>query len=274
VSPFPTVGRISFTKYTQPDEMIAKLATLVPGVTTAGQVEALLDSGGSTPGPLFNDIVIYDPPLTGNSTARGGVVVDDELLRACRQGRAEAGLLLWCALNIADRRLDRITRTILTDPTGRLRPGMINRTKLQDALTAEATTTGQSDFPHDDKSTTNILRLADKCGLLVPRQHGGSIIGLERTLPTRQAVPPLITMLEEKLAQHQLGAAQGASVEFALGIGANHWLNLTGEEFRAAAARTPNQAQPLSQRGPVPDELTELAEQLDRRHQVVLQGPP
>lgn len=274
MSPFPTVGKISFTKYTQPDEMIAKLAQLEPGVTTAGQVEALLDNGGSTPGPLYNDVVSYDPPLTGNSPARGGVVVDDELLRACRAGRPEAGLLLWCALNIADRRLDRITRTILTDPAGRLRPEMINRAKLQEALTAEATGTGQSDFPHDDKSTTNILRLADKCGLLVPQQHGASIIGLQRTLPTRLAVPPLVTMLGEKLAQHQLGAAEGAGVEFALGIGANHWLNLTPEEFRAAAAGQPGQARPLSQRGPLPDDLTELAEQLQRRRQVVLQGPP
>jgi len=77
---------------------------------------------------------------------------------------------------------------------------MISRTKLQEALTAEATNTGQADFPHDDKSTTNILRLADKCGLLVPQQHGASIIGLQRTLPTRQAVPPLFKMLGEKLA--------------------------------------------------------------------------
>ena len=275
MSPFPTLGKISFTKYTQPDEMIAKLATLDPGVTTAGEVEALLDSSGSTPGPLFNDIISYDPPLVSDKdSSRSGVVVDDELLRACRDGRPEAGLLLWCALNIADGRLDRITRTILTDHEGRLRPGMINRTKLQDALTAAAATTGQSDFPHDDKSTTNILRLADKCGLLVPQQHGGSVIGLERTLPTRQAVPPLITMLGEKLAQHQLGAAEGAGVDFALGVGANHWLNLTPEEFRAAATGNPGASQPPAQRGPVPDDLTELAEQLDRRHQVVLQGPP
>lgn len=77
---------------------------------------------------------------------------------------------------------------------------MISRTKLQEALTAEATNTGQADFPHDDKSTTNILRLADKCGLWVPQQHSASIIGLQRTLPTRQAVPPLFKMLGEKLA--------------------------------------------------------------------------
>lgn len=270
----PTVGKISFTKYTQPDEMIAKLAKLQPGVTTAGEVEALLDNGGSTPGPLYNDIVSYDPPLLGNSTARSGVVVDDELLRACREGRPEAGLLLWCALNIADRRLDRITQTILTDSEGRIRPEMINRAKLQEALTAEATSTGQGDFPHDDKSTTNILRLTDKCGLLVPRQHGASIIGLERTLATRQAVPPLVMMLSEKLAQHHLGAAEGAGVDFALGVGANHWLNLTPAEFRTAAAGRPGQAQPLSRRGPLPGDLTELANQLQRRRQVVLQGPP
>lgn len=274
VSPFPTVGKISFTKYTQPDEMIAKLATLEPGVTTAGEVETLLDSGGSTPGPLYNDVVSYDPPLTGNSNARGSVVLDDELLRACREGRPEAALLLWCTLNIADRRLDRITRTILTDSDGRLRPEMINRTKLQEALTAAATGTGQSDFPHDDKSTTNILRLADKCGLLVPEQHGASIVGLQRTLPTRQAVPSLVTMMGEKLGQHQLSAADGAEVEFALGLGANHWLNLTPEEFRAAAAGSTTQVQSLSQRGPLPEELSELAEQLARRRQVVLQGPP
>lgn len=274
MSPFPTVGKISFTKYTQPDEMIAKLARLEPGVTTAGEVETLLGSGGSTPGPLFNDIVSYDPPIVGDSPPRTGRVVDDELLRACREGRSEAGVLLWCALNIADRRLDRVTRTILTDSQGRIRPEMINRAKLQEALTAEAAISGQSDFPHDDKSTTNILRLTDKCGLLVPRQHGGSIVGLDQTLPTRQAVQPLITMLGEKLAQHSVGPADGAGVEFALGLGANHWLNLTPEEFRAAAVAQPGQAQTLSQREPLPDDLTELADQLQRRRQVVLQGPP
>lgn len=275
VSPFPTVGKISFTKYTQPDEMIAKLATLEPGVTTAGEVEALLDNGqGSTPGPLYNDVVSYDPPIVGSSPARDGVVVDDELLRACREGRPETGLLLWCALNIADRRLDRISRTILTDPQGLIRPEMINRTKLQEALTEEAARSGEQDFPKDDKSTTNILRLTDKCGLLVPQQHGGSIISLERTLPTRAAVPALVTMLSEKLSQHHLGAADGAGVDFALGVGANHWLNLTAAEFRAAAAGQPGQGLPVSPRGPLPGDLTELAEQLHRRRQVVLQGPP
>jgi 5-methylcytosine-specific restriction protein B len=274
VSPFPTIGKISFTKYTQPDEMIAKLAKLEPGVTTAGEVETLLNDGGSTPGPLYNDIVTYDPPIIGTSPARTGVVVDDELLRACRDSRPEAGLLLWCALNVADRRLDRITRTVLTDSQGRIRPEMINRNKLQEALTAEATATGESDFPHDDKSTTNILRLTDKCGLLVPQERGASIVGLERTLPTRQAVQPLVTMLGEKLAQHSLSPADGAGVDFALGLGANHWLNLTPEEFRAAAAGSSGQAQQLSQRGPLPSELTELDDQLQRRRQVVLQGPP
>ncbi|PRY57150.1 5-methylcytosine-specific restriction protein B [Knoellia remsis] len=275
MSPFPTVGKISFTKYTQPDEAIAKLATLEPGVTTAGEVEALLDNGGSTPKELYNDIIRYEPPVVSDSdSSRSGVVLDDELLRACREGRPEAGLLLWCALNIADRRLDRITRTILTDPTGRLRPEMINRVKLQEALSTEATSTGQTDFPHDDKSTTNILRLTDKCGLLVPRQRGASIIGLERTLPTRQAVPPLITMLGEKLAQYQLTPTDGAGVDFALGIGANHWLNLTANEFRVAAAGDAGEVRPTSQRGPLPDDLTELADLLHRRRQVVLQGPP
>ncbi|WP_158068361.1 McrB family protein [Serinicoccus sp. CNJ-927] len=216
----------------------------------------------------------YDPPIVGTSPARNGVVVDDELLRACRDGRSDAGLLLWCALNIADGRLDRITRTILTDAQGLLRPEMINRTKLQEALTAEAASSGESDFPKDDKSTTNILRLTDKCGLLVPQQHGGSIVGLDRTLPTREAVPALVTMLGEKLAQHHLGAAEGAGVEFALGMGANHWLNLAPAEFRAAAAGKPGNAQPVSQRGPIPGDLAELAEQLERRRQVVLQGPP
>ena len=274
VSPFPTVGKISFTKYTQPEEMIAKLATLEPGVTTAGEVEAILGNGGSTPAPLYNDVVSYDPPLAGNPSARTGVVVDDELLRACREGRPEAGLLLWCALNVADRRLDRITRTILTNAQGQLRPEMISRTKLERALSDEAANTGDSDFPHDIKSTTNILRLADKCGLLVPVEHGGSIVGLERTLPTRQAVRPLIAMLSEKLAQHQLAPAEGMGVEFALAMGANHWLNLVPEEFREAAVRGPGQSQPLSQRGPIPADLRELADQLTRRRQVVLQGPP
>lgn len=275
MSPFPTVGKISFTKYTQPDEMVSALGGLEPGVSTAADVEVLLNSFGSAPGPLYNDIVRYVPPLRSDSdTSRAGVVVDDELLRACREGRPEAALLFWCALNLADRRLDRITRTILTDEHGLLRAEVINRTKLQEALVTEATTSGDSDFPSDDKSTTNILRLTDKCGLLVPRQHGSSIVGVERTLPTRHAVPALIKMIPEKLAQYQITAAPGNEVDFALGLGANHWLNLTQDEFRAAAAGRPGVTQSTSLRPPLPDDLKELSDQLKHRRQVVLQGPP
>ena len=48
-----------------------KLATIVPGQTTAQQVEQILNSDvaeGSTPAPLWNDLVDYAPPLEGART--------------------------------------------------------------------------------------------------------------------------------------------------------------------------------------------------------------
>lgn len=273
VSPLPTVGDISMTRYTQPDELIAILAALEPGKTTIDEVRQALRDGGSTPDILFDDIVSYDPPAQTTKSSRG-VVVDDELLRACRAGRDDAHLLVWCALQMADKRLDFITREVLTDPDGRLVPEMINRTRLYEELESINSSHG-GDFPHGDKTTTNILRLLDKCRLLVPNQHGQTIIGIGRTLPTAHAVPALLVLIPERLARFATGVEPdpNAIVEFALGLGANHWLNLTADEFRAAALGRPEPGEPR-ERGALPEDLVELDDQLTRRRQVVLQGAP
>ena len=115
----PTVGMISFTKFTSPEAMMEKLATVEPGTTTAAEVEQLLESTaiaqGSTPSPLWNDLIDYDPPVDDRAKAGSQVVIDNELSGRHEMPRITSTLVLWAALNLADTRLDTITQTFLTD---------------------------------------------------------------------------------------------------------------------------------------------------------------
>ena len=98
-----------------------KLAQVEPGTSTALQVQAILESvaEGSVPGPLWNDLLDYDPPLASPRAAPGNqLAVDNELLRAARESADSQYVLFWAALNLADKRLDEITRLILTDSNG------------------------------------------------------------------------------------------------------------------------------------------------------------
>lgn len=258
--------------------MVEKLKSIVPGETTAADVEALLlDSSaieGSTPGPLWNDLLAYDPRLT-NSLAQAGnqVAVDNELLRSAREHRDDRYLLLWVALNLAEPRLDAIVREVLTDEEGHLRPDAVNASHLRGAI--DQRHAADDRLPHGSKATSNILSLLERCRLIVPQKHSGSIVGIKQALPTRHAVPGTVSLVAQRLADHGLEAAPGREVDLALSIGANAWLNLSAEEFRAAYQNVPNaQQQTQSARDQLPADLIELASQLRRKGQVVLQGPP
>ncbi|GAB33241.1 hypothetical protein GOOTI_055_00020 [Gordonia otitidis NBRC 100426] len=252
-----------------------KLATVEPGTTTAAEVEQILESdaiaGGSTPAPLWNDLIDYDPPADARAKAGTQVAIDNELLRAAREGVDYQYLLFWAALNLADTRLDTITQRFLTDDDGRLNVQMINRQALGDALAAYAS--DDQNFPRDGKSTTNILSLLERCRLIEPEKHGGSIVGVDYLLPTRGAARPLVTMVGERLAHQGVVAVPGREVELALAIGANSWLGLSRDEFVQALNQSAGVTPPVV-RGSLPDDLYELATQLRRKGQVVLQGPP
>lgn len=272
MSPVPTVGKISFTKFTSPEATMQKLALVVPGESTAEEVEQLLDSDvteGSTPAPLWNDLLDYDPPIRGRAAAGGQIAIDNELLRAARDHAGYQYVLFWAALNLADNRLDTITRDTLTHDDGRFDVAMINKQALYDVLESHP----DDDFPKGDKATTNILSLLERCRLIIPAKTGPSIVGVEQVLPTRQAARPLTTLVAERLARQGILPAPGGEADLALAIGANAWLGLSRTEFLDALL--PDQdAQPRSQRPNLPDDLKELDSQLRRKRQVVLQGPP
>ena len=273
MSPYPSLGVISFTKFMSPEATVASLGSIIPGVATAKEIEAGLEGAGQ-PGPLWNDLVAYTPPLT-NATAPAGnqICVDNELLRAARAKRADRYLLFWVALNLADPRLDTIVREVLTDSSGHLKASAVNATSLNTALT-KRNDDSTVELPQGTKATSNILSLLERCEVIKPQKHGGSIIGIERPLPTRHAVPGAVKLIGERLADRGIEALPSREVDLAVSIGANAWLNLSVEEFRTAYQDAALEPHAQSVRTPIPPELVELDTQLRRKGQVVLQGPP
>lgn len=282
MSPFPSLGEISFTKFTSPEATVQKLSHIVPGESTASEVEAALADAttipGHTPEPLWNDLIAYQPPLGTPRVPPGSqVVVDNELLRAARAGRPDRHLLLWVALNLADPRLDDIVRGVLTDADGHLKPSAINTDRLEATLDRRDASSS-NDLPRGRKAATNILSLLERCELIVPEKRGNTIVGVHRPLPTRHAVVGAVTLvaerLSDRLAGSGFGALPGRELDLALSLGVNAWLNLSPSEFRAAYEHPLTEPQDQSDRSEVPEELVELAAQLRRKGQVVLQGPP
>uniref|UniRef100_UPI003F4954FC McrB family protein n=1 Tax=Paenarthrobacter ureafaciens TaxID=37931 RepID=UPI003F4954FC len=267
--PIESPGVVSLTKFFKVDEFVAFLTTLVPGTDTARSVEAKLESAGAIK-ELWNDLFTYEPKLEKNDKASSQVLLDDELLRAARAGRPDVHLLVWCAHLLADSRLEMVVREHLTDSDGRIIAAMVNRSELQARLVQLGITT--QDNP---KPTTNILSYLETCKLLVLTRSGGSVTGVARFLPTAYAVPGLLSLIRERASSWKtwFRPLDDEVLQFALSIGANHWLNLSRSEFLAAATPTAP-AQPTSPRGSLPDGLSELRTQLQRKGQVVLQGPP
>lgn len=273
MSPFPSLGAISFTKFTSPEATLEVLGKIVPGQTTGSDVEAALSAAGQ-PEPLWNDLLAYDPPVAGARDAAGSqVATDNELLLASRESREDRFLLLWVALNLADPRLDALVREVLTDSDGRLKASEINASHLRQVLDNRHAQSAE-ELPHGTKATSNILSLLERCRLMVPKKHGGSIVGVDHPLPTRHAVRGAVALVAERLADRGFQALPGREVELALSVGVNAWLNLSAEEFRAAFDETATETQMQGERERVPERLVELATQLRRKGQVVLQGPP
>lgn len=273
VSPFPSLGQISFTKFTSPEDVTAVLGAVIPGQTTASEISDALGRAGQ-PDPLWNDLLAYQPPVVGPNDAAGQrVAVDNELLRASRYERPDRFLLLWVALNLADPRLDDIVQTILTDDVGHLRFDAINGPVLTAALINRHAATG--DTPHDGKTSSNILSLLERCRLITPTKHGKTIVGVEFALPTRSAVPGAVRLISERLADRGFTPSAGQEVHLALSIGAHAWLNLSPTEFTDAYYHAEAQ-EPRAQSVTTdpPDDLLELRTQLRRKGQVVLQGAP
>lgn len=267
--PVRTLGVLSLTKFIPFLGVLDHLALLAPGASTAQNVHAdpVLE-------PLWDDILQYAPRPASSRVASATateVVQDDELLGAARARLPEALLLLWCALVFADHRLDAAVREVLTDSDGRFVEGALNKDSLTIALG------GRPEFA-GTKQITNVLRNLAQAGIFVPEQTGQTIVGVQQFLPTAFAVPSLLRLIQDRVEYWAddtrfAPASSAHALDFALALGANHWLGLTRDEFirasRGAAAPVP-----AAVRKPVPDEIAELAELLDAKRQVILQGPP
>lgn len=264
--PIEPLGVVSTTKFYPiahiMDDLVLKV---IPGVTTA--VEIYSDERLE---PLWNDLFLYEPRLQKATEPAGGQIVrDDELLRAAREQRDDGRLMLWCALIIADARWEQVVREHITTTDGRFDRTKISRTLIPEWLEAAGVTNAAG------KPSSNFLRYLTECNLIEPQMNGGSILGVQRFLPTSHAVPGLLRMLAER-AEYWPGyfkpSGGDAQIDFALSLGANHWLGLTREEFRRAAH--PIDVRDRAQRLDLPSDLVQLREQLRKKGQVVLQGPP
>lgn len=263
------MGELSLTKFIRFPDVLDHLGLLTPGATTAHDVHAdpVLE-------PLWDDIVQYVPRPAGSravNATTNEVVQDDELLGAIRSRRPEARLLLWCALIFADARIDSAVREVLTDADGRFIEGMLNTDSLTIALGARPDFAGR-------KKITNVLRNMDQAGIFTPKENGLTIVGVQQFQPTAFAVPSLVRLIQDRVEYWAddtrfAPASPDHALDFALALGANHWLGLTRDEF-IRASRGAGASVAAAQRKPVPGEIAELAELLQAKRQVVLQGPP
>lgn len=198
-------------------------------------------------------------------------LVRDELVATCQDADPKvAHQLLWVARLWADHRLAAAMEAI-TDRQGKLIPERVNKPSVEQALQPFL----GSDAKGLGKSASNVLGYLEQAHIINPLKEGSSITGMSTALPTSSVVPHLLRFLQERLDSLKLAPPEGSDpVDLALGLGLNHWVNLTPDEFRRAAALTPP-ATAVSRRGRLDGQLLLVIDnELRRRGQVVLQGPP
>ena len=209
-------GVLSLTKFYSLRRLAGELAGVAPGMTP----EQVRNTLGTMHHELADDLVLYE----------SGVVVDDPLLQACRSGSASAPALVWVALVMADNRLARIVETYLTDANGKLVQGNFNTDKLEAALTTVLT-----GGVGTRKPATNILSYYRDTDLVVPVLHGGTIVGISATSDTTPFVRDAVRYIMFRLQHLQLPhPIDRDDADVALAVQANHWLNLTPTQWRAA----------------------------------------
>ena len=213
-------GVVSLTKFYRISQLVTELAQIAPGMTPS-QVRSIFGAGH---GELANDLVLYS----------GEGVIDDPLLQACRAESDSARVLIWVALVMADHRLAQVVETELTNESGKLVSENFNADRLEEILAAVLP--GR----RTRKTATNVLSYARDSGLVEPRTAGSTIVGISEAHSTapfvRDAVRYIIFRLQHLGIPH---TADGDDAEAALSIQANHWLNLTPEEFRTAFENRP-----------------------------------
>lgn len=200
-----------------------------------------------------------------------GRLIEDELLRSCRvPPRRAAGLLLWVARLWAEYRIATVVETILTTPNGKLDHEHFNTTSIVTYLQSTGLEASAN------KSASNILRQMAQAGIYEPLTSGPSIVGVQRALPTSIVVPNVLRFVKERVGE-RLGITLAPGVDpidVALALSINKWINLTPDEFRRAANPGPSPKSPPPRQNLSDDTVRLLHDELVRRGQVVLQGPP
>lgn len=232
-------GVLSLTKFYSVRDLPGELARVAPGMTH----EQVQDVLGYMHKQLHDDLVLYD----------AGGAVDDPLLQACRSKSTSAPALLWIALVMADHRLAKIVETYLTGPNGKLVPDHFNTDKLETALGGLLpANVGKR------KPATNILSYYRDSDLVEPITYGGTIVGAKAQTATapfvRDAVRYILFRLQHLILPYPAGSGDDADI--ALGVKANHWLNLTPKEWRAAFDGTRPDATPNPPSPPPPPRRT------------------
>ena len=260
MEPFPPAHDPSLTKFYKLHDLVGEIAQLSPGMPWRSTSGPSVESTLATHPELADDLFLYD----GSKR-----LVDDALLRACRHGDPSARLLVWTALLLADSRLRRVVAEHLTQPSGRLDPARFSAASLRPAMRA-ALNGGEP-----SKASSNTLSWMEQVGLARGRRQGPTVVGLDAEGPTAFAVPAVIELIAERAA-HAGFVTHGdpqVRASLALALRANHWLNLTADELRAAAVPAPAPV-PIQARPPAPAEVARLDAELRRKGQAVLQGPP
>ena len=248
-------GEASLTKHYNMRKLVPALAQVQPGVWKQDDLRAALPSPH---GELDNDLVDF---------ADDGTILDDPMLAACRAGDTDAPLMVWVALVFAVRDLQEVIDQLLTDDHGRLDRAHFSgpwlQSNIQQVITGDPTKPG-----------SNIPRWFEYAGIIDPQEHRSTITGIATEHETSDSVPKVVEYIEEKLDRRDIRPGRSSSAaDLAVALGVNHWLNLSPDEFRAAALGRPP-AQPTKARDPLPGELTELHEELERKRQILVKGPP
>lgn len=185
-----------------------------------GDVQAALDGLHGAHAGLANRLFDLDA---------GGLTVDSEMHRACRDSRSDARLLVWADLLVADHRMAEVVETFLTNSDGSAREDAFNATDVRAELERRGIGSAQ-------KAASNLLRYFETAGIVEATRHGSTIVGIDRLLNTAHAVPGLVILAAERAEGVEgLIVPSADRVDFALDRGVNHWVLLTDGEFRAAA---------------------------------------
>ena len=210
-------GILSLTKFYGLRDLVEELAQVAPGMNP----DQVRDLFGGARRELADDVVLYD---------QSGVVIDDPLLQACRSGSESALALVWVALAMADTRLAGIVENFLTADNGKLIAARFDADRLEAQLGRVLPKSRRTRKP-----ATNILSYLRDSGLVEPRIYGGTIIGINRAKDTAPFVRDAVRYILFRL-QHfgEDYPTDRDDADVAIHFKANHWLNLTPEEFRAA----------------------------------------